>query len=354
MIEDQVDDRDDDEPGQPFTGPDALDAIEASAADGEQVRHSLRVPDALAGKRLDQGLARLLPTWSRARLQRWVRDGAVTVDGATARPRDRLLGGETLEIDARIEREERWAPQEIRFEVLHEDADLIVLVKPAGLVVHPGAGNPDGTLVNGLLHRFPELAMVPRAGIVHRLDKDTSGLLAVARSLPAHGALVDQLATRSMGREYLAVVEGMPTGGFSVDARIGRDPHNRLRMAVTPSGREAVTHVTIETRFRVHTLLACRLETGRTHQIRVHLRHMGHPIVGDALYGARGRLPTAPADALVAAIRDFHRQALHARRLTLVHPRSGDRLRFEAPIPPDLDALLAALARDAAQSDARS
>lgn len=353
MVQYEVDDEDD-EPQA--TGPDPDMAMNAGdpAFDGEQVRRSLRVPEALAGRRLDQGLAQLLPSWSRARLQRWVRDGAVTVDGAPARPRDRLLGGERLEIDARIEREERWAPQAIRFDVLHEDPDLIVLVKPAGLVVHPGAGNPDGTLVNGLLHRFPELAMVPRAGIVHRLDKDTSGLLAVARSLPAHGALVDQLASRTMGREYLAVVEGAPTGGFSVDARIGRDPHNRLRMAVTPSGREAVTHVAVEARFRVHTLLACRLETGRTHQIRVHLRHMGHPIVGDALYGARGRLPTAPTEALLDAIRDFRRQALHARRLTLVHPHSGDRLRFEAPIPPDLEALLAALADDAGRADASS
>lgn len=339
MIDDEVDEL-----------PDAPHADELA----EQVQRSLHVPDSLAGKRLDQGLAQLFPSWSRARLQRWVRDGAVTVDGRGARPRDRLLGGEVVRIDARIERDERWAPQAVAFDVVHEDDDLIVVLKPAGLVVHPGAGNPDGTLVNGLLQRFPELAMVPRAGIVHRLDKDTSGLLAVARTLPAHGALVGQLADRSMGREYLAVVEGVPTGGFSVDARIGRDPHNRLRMAVTPSGREAVTHVSIDTRFRAHALLRCRLETGRTHQIRVHLRHMGHAIVGDSLYGARGRLPMGPVEALVAAIRAFRRQALHARRLSLVHPRSGDRVLFEAPVPDDLAGLLAALTEDVAHGGAPS
>ena len=272
------------------------------------------------------------------------------MDGRTAKARQRVLGGEEVDLDAELREIERWLPQAVDFEVLHADADLIIVAKPVGLVVHPGAGNPDGTLVNGLLHSFPELAALPRAGIVHRLDKDTSGLLAVARSLTAHTSLVQQLAAREMGREYLAVVEQVPVSGGRIEAPIGRDPHNRLRMAVNHDGRDAVTHFRVVDRFRTHALLRCTLETGRTHQIRVHLSQEGFPIVGDALYGARGRLPTAPTDALIAAIRGFRRQALHACRLALVHPASGDVVAFEAPVPADMTALLEALAADATAS----
>jgi 23S rRNA pseudouridine1911/1915/1917 synthase len=266
--------------------------------------------------------------------------------------RRRVLGGERVAIDAPLREEaEGWArPEPVAFGLVHEDAALLVVDKPAGLVVHPGAGNPSGTLVNGLLHRYPELAGLPRAGIVHRLDKDTSGLLVVARTAEAHTALVRQLADRSMGRSYLAVVEGVPVSGFTVDEPLDRDPRNRLRRAVVPGGRPAVTHVRVEERYRAHALLACQLETGRTHQIRVHLRHRRHPIVGDALYGARGRLPPRPTASLAAAVHAFRRQALHAAELRLRHPLDGEAREFRAAPPEDFEALLAAL-RDDAQRD---
>lgn len=326
------------------------EALAAAAGVDGRVRARLEIPAELGGLRLDQALAELLPMHSRARLQRWLKSGELSLDGRPAKPRQRVLGGERVLLDAELAETERWLPQPVDFEVLHADADLIVVVKPVGLVVHPGAGNPDGTLVNGLLHRFPELAALPRAGIVHRLDKDTSGLLAVARSLPAHTALVQQLAARAMGREYLAVVEQVPVSGGRIDAPIGRDPHNRLRMAVTHDGRHAVTHFRVLERFRAHALLRCSLETGRTHQIRVHLSHEGFPIVGDALYGGRGRLPPSPAEALVEAVRGFRRQALHACRLSLEHPASGEAVAFEAALPEDMARLLDALAADAAAS----
>ncbi|MEE4299806.1 MAG: 23S rRNA pseudouridine(1911/1915/1917) synthase RluD [Pseudomonadales bacterium] len=315
-----------------------------------RVHEVLEVPIELAGLRLDQALAELLPMHSRARLQRWLKRGQLVVDGHAARPRQRVLGGERVLLDAELEASEHLLPQPVDFEVLHADADLVIVAKPVGLVVHPGAGNPDGTLVNGLLHRFPELAGLPRAGIVHRLDKDTSGLLAVARSLAAHTALVQQLAAREMGREYLAVVEQVPVAGGRIDAPIGRDPRNRLRMAVVHDGRDATTHFRVLERYRAHALLRCVLETGRTHQIRVHLSQEGFPIVGDRLYGARGRLPPAPSEALVAAVRAFRRQALHARRLTLAHPVTRETLTFEAPVPDDMQRLLELLAADAAEA----
>jgi 23S rRNA pseudouridine1911/1915/1917 synthase len=332
--------------------PDDLEELETDAV--ARLRRDCVLPDAQAGQRLDQALAALLPEHSRARIQRWIRDGAVRVDGEAALPRRRVLGGERVTLDAPLlEEGEAWArPEPVPFTVLHEDAALLIVDKPAGLVVHPGAGNPSGTLVNGLLHRFPELAGLPRAGIVHRLDKDTSGLLVVARTAQAHTALVRQLADRSMGRGYLAVVEGVPVSGFTVDEPIGRDPRNRLRMAVVPGGRPAVTHVRVEERYRAHALLACRLETGRTHQIRVHLRHRGHPIVGDALYGARGRLPPGPTASLAAAVRAFRRQALHAAELRLRHPDDGAERAFRASPPEDFEALLAALRDDAGRDGA--
>ena len=317
------------------------------AAGEQRVRARLELPPEAGGQRLDQALAEALPMHSRARLQRWLKSGELRVDGAVAKARQRVLGGERVELDARLADAERWVPQAIDFDVVHADADLIVVGKPVGLVVHPGAGNPDGTLVNGLLHRFPELGALPRAGIVHRLDKDTSGLLTVARTLEAHTALVQQLAGREMGREYLAVVENVPVSGGTVDAPIGRDPRNRLRMAVTHDGREAITHFRVVERYRAHALVRCVLETGRTHQIRVHLAHEGFPLVGDALYGARGRLPESPSAELVDALRAFRRQALHACRLVVAHPVSGEPLTFEAPLPGDMAMLTGMLAADA-------
>ena len=233
-------------------------------------------------------------------------------------------------------------------DVLYEDDAVFVIDKPAGLVVHPGAGNADGTLVNALLHRDPSLAALPRAGIVHRLDKDTSGVMVVARTLPAHTALVTQLSSREVHRQYLAVVTGALVSGGTADAPIDRHPRDRLRMAVREDGRDAITHFRLRERFRAHTALECRLETGRTHQIRVHMAHLKHPIVGDPLYGGSLKLPKGASEELVAALRGFKRQALHAETLEFVHPVSGEAIRCTAPVPDDLQALLAALRVDAA------
>ena len=305
--------------------------------------HSLELPAALAGLRLDQALARALPQYSRARLQAWIEAGAVRVDGRPPRARDRVIGGERVSIEARLEAQVPMEPDAMPLQVVHRDEALLVIDKPAGLVMHPGAGNVRGTLQNALLAYDPALARVPRAGIVHRLDKDTSGLLVIARTPEAHAALVAALAAREIERHYLAICTGAMTGGGTVEQPIGRHRTDRTRMAVRSDGREAVTHFRIVRRFRAHTLVRCRLETGRTHQIRVHLAHIGHPLVGDPVYGGRRRLPPAASEALVAALRSFRRQALHAESLALVHPVTGESLRWKSPLPADMQALLAVL-----------
>jgi 23S rRNA pseudouridine1911/1915/1917 synthase len=315
---------------------------------GRHVERLAIVPDSLAGQRLDQALAALFPDYSRSRLQGWIRAGQVRVDGRELRPRDKVDGGEQIVLSAELEDETRAEPEPIGLAVLHEDEDILVLDKPAGLVVHPGAGNPAGTLVNALLHHRPGLRALPRAGIVHRLDKDTSGVMVVACTAPAHAALVRQLEARSVKREYEAVCVGVMTGGGTVDAPIARHPVDRVRMAIREGGREAVTHYRVLDRFRGHTHVLCRLETGRTHQIRVHLASIRHPIVGDPVYGGRLAVPKGASAALIEALRGFKRQALHAARLELEHPGMGERVRFEAPLPADLQALLAALRQDAA------
>lgn len=303
--------------------------------------HAFALPTSAAGQRLDQALSAALPQYSRARLQQWIRSGAVQIVGKTAlRARDRVRGGEQVRIEARIEPDDRLVPEQLALEVIYQDEQLLVLNKPPGLVVHPGAGNRAHTLQHGLLGYDPGLAAVPRAGLVHRLDKDTSGLLLVARTLAAHTALVAALAARAIRREYLALVWGAPISGGSVDAPIGRSPKQRTRMAVRAGGRKALTHYRIERRFRAQTLLRVQLETGRTHQIRVHLAHIGYPIVGDPAYGRR-RAVSSPA--LRRAIESFPRQALHAQHLQLHHPLSGEPLSFEAPLPADLAGLLAVL-----------
>jgi 23S rRNA pseudouridine1911/1915/1917 synthase len=312
--------------------------------------HVLELPGAAAGQRLDQALAAALPQYSRARLQRWIRTGAVRLGGSAARSRDRVRGGEQVVVEAEFEADERVAPEALPLDIVYQDAQLLVLNKPAGLVVHPGAGNRAHTLQNALLAHDAALARVPRAGLVHRLDKDTSGLLVVARTAQAHTRLAAALAQRAIGREYLAVVWGRPVGGARIDEPIGRSRRVRTRMAVKSGGRQAVTHYRIEQRFRAHALLRVRLETGRTHQIRVHLAHVGLPIVGDPVYGGRRR-SAAGAAALNLALQGLRRQALHAQRLRLVHPDTGQTLSFEAPLPADLAALLAALRRDQEQAD---
>jgi len=301
----------------------------------------------MAGQRLDQVLATLFGDFSRSRLQQWIREGRVRVDGRVPRGRDRVSGGERVDLDAVLEPQGEVQPEAIPLDIVYQDDQLFVIDKPAALVVHPAAGNWEGTLQNALLHVDPALAVLPRSGIVHRLDKDTSGLLVVARTPAAHRRLVEALQARAVKREYRAVVAGSVVAGGTVQAPIGRHPTARTRMAVTTAGKPAVTHFRVLERFRAHSYLRVNLETGRTHQIRVHLAHVRHPIVGDPVYGGRPRLPPRPSPALVEALRSFGRQALHAHRLSLAHPASGDWLEWESPVPADMERLLAALRADA-------
>ncbi len=306
------------------------------------------VPEALAGLRLDRALAQMFPQYSRSRLKEWLLAGAITVDGGTPRPRDPVAGGEVVELVPQAEPEVAAAPEPMALDVVFEDADLLVVNKPAGLVVHPGAGNPAGTLMNGLLHHAPGLGEVPRAGIIHRIDKDTSGLLLVAKTLPAHTALVRQLAARDISRNYLAVCHGVLTGGGTIDTPLARHPVDRKRMSVQPGGKPAVTHYTVLERFRAFTYIKVELETGRTHQIRVHFAYRRHALVGDPVYGGRLAVPAGASEALAEALRRFRRQALHATRLAFAHPTTGDVLEFEAEPPEDFRQLLATLREDAA------
>ena len=317
-----------------------------SPESGEFRNHSLVLPASAAGLRLDQALARALPQYSRARLQGWIEAGSVQVDGRQLRAKDKVLGGEQIEVAARLEADERVMPESQPLTVVHQDRALFVINKPAGMVVHPGAGNPRHTLQNALLALDPKLSLVPRAGLVHRLDKDTSGLLVVARTPEAHARLVAALAEREIERNYLAICLGVMTGGGTVDAPIGRHRSQRTRMSIRSDGREAVTHYRIVERYRAHTLVRVQLETGRTHQIRVHLAHIGYPIVGDPVYGGRRRLPAGCSPALSAALSAFPRQALHAARLALAHPMTGRALEWEAPVPEDMARLIAALHQD--------
>ena len=308
-----------------------------------------QVPLDAAGRRIDQVLAEMFPEFSRSRLAAWIKAGKVTLDGHVPRPRDAVHGGEQVELNATLEVATESAPEAIGLDVLYEDEHLLVINKPVGLVVHPGAGNPAGTLVNALLHRDPDLALLPRAGIVHRLDKDTSGALIVARTLPAHTALVAQLAAREIHRQYEAIVNGPIIAGGTIDAPLDRHPVDRLRRAVIDDGKPAVTHYRVRERFRAHTRIECVLETGRTHQIRVHMAHIRHALIGDPLYGGSLRLPKAASPELVAMLRGFRRQALHAEKVAFAHPIHGTPVEAIAPAPADLLALAAALRIDTAQ-----
>jgi 23S rRNA pseudouridine1911/1915/1917 synthase len=313
------------------------------------ISHEAIVPLSAAGRRFDQALAEMFPDYSRSRLTAWIKAGAITLDGAQAAPRYLLRGGERVRLDAELEAEVTSAPEDIALDIVHEDEHLLVMNKPAGLVVHPGAGNPAGTMLNALLHHDAKLAELPRGGIVHRLDKDTSGLMVVAKTLPTHTALVDMLSRHAVERQYEAVILGTLIAGGTVDAPIGRHMSDRLRQAVRDEedGKHAVTHYRLRERFRAHTLIQCNLETGRTHQIRVHLAHIGHPLVGDPLYGGGLRLPKGASEELVATLRGFRRQALHAEVLAFEHPADGQPMQFKAARPADLDQLVAALKGDA-------
>jgi 23S rRNA pseudouridine1911/1915/1917 synthase len=299
----------------------------------------LTLPDNPVGQRLDQALATALPQYSRSRLASWIKDGSVAVNGQPARPRDAVFGGEQVVVRAMPVADERVAAEPMALNVRYRDKHLFVIDKPVGLVVHPGAGNREHTLQNGLLALDPQLARVPRAGIVHRIDKDTSGLLVVARTLEAHAGLAEALHDHDVQREYLALCVGALTGGGTVDKPMDRHRTDRLRMAVRADGRDAVTHYRLEERFARHTLLRVSLETGRTHQIRVHMAHIGHPLVGDQLYGGRRQL-TAGSPAQREALAAFRRQALHAAKLEFEHPVTGKSVSVEAPLPQDFATLL--------------
>jgi 23S rRNA pseudouridine1911/1915/1917 synthase len=313
-----------------------------------RIRHRAVADSSLAGARFDQAAAALFGDYSRARLQKWIRSGELTIDGRAEKPTFRLLGGEALAIDALPEPDDRVEPEPIPLAVLHADDDLIVIDKPAGMVVHPAAGNRAGTLQNALLHFDPGLATLPRAGIVHRLDKDTSGVMVVARSLRAHSSLVGQLQARTMSRVYEAIARGIIRRGGTVDEPIGRHPRDRKRMAVAPSGRNAVTRYRVLETFAGFTHLEVSLETGRTHQIRVHLAHLGHPLVGDSQYGRNPRSVRGIDPGVLEVVRRFPRQALHARTLTLRHPADGVERTFHAPLPADFAGLLEFLRSEAA------
>ena len=307
------------------------------------------IPQELAGTRLDQALASVFPEFSRSRLSEWIRAGLATVDRRHWRPRDRVAGGERIELKpAPAVDSKRWEAQPLDIAVVHEDEHLLVVDKPVGLVVHPGAGNPDGTLVNALLHRDSALIQVPRAGVVHRLDKNTSGLLVVARTLLAHKRLVSALKNRRVEREYLAIVTGVLNAGGRIDAPVGRHRVQRTRMAVTDAGRPAATRYRIERRFHAHTLVRLNLESGRTHQIRVHMAHIAHAVVGDPVYGGRLRLPAQASPTLTEQLRAFKRQALHATRLQLHHPVTDQLMHWQSPLPSDMQELLNALEDDQA------
>ncbi len=312
----------------------------------DMIQRAAEVPFELGGQRLDQIAAQLFPEHSRSRLAGWIKDGRLTVDGAVLRPRDIVHSGAQLVLEAEQEAQGEWLAQDIQLEIVYEDEHILVIDKPAGLVVHPAAGHQDGTLLNALLYHVPDIANVPRAGIVHRLDKDTTGLMVVAKTLEAHTKLVAQLQARSVSRIYEAIVIGVITSGGTIDAPIGRHGVQRQKMAVVDAGKVAVSHYRVLERFRAHTHTRVKLETGRTHQIRVHMSHIGYPLVGDPVYGGRFRIPPVASQTLVQTLREFPRQALHARFLELDHPATGVRMKWESPLPEDFLWLLSLLRQD--------
>ncbi len=306
----------------------------------EVIEADFIIPMELGEKRLDQAVSELMPEHSRSRIQGWIKSGAIKVNEQVCKPKDKVMADDVISVYAEIESQERWEPEDIDLDIIYEDEHIIVLNKPAGLVVHPAAGHASGTLVNALLYHCPEVGKLSRAGIVHRLDKDTTGLMVVAKSLIAHTSLVEQLQSRTMGREYEAVVTGVMTGGGYVDQPMARHPQNRKKMAVHPFGKPAGTHYRLIERFDAHTHIRLKLESGRTHQIRVHMTHIHYPLVGDPVYGGRLRVPAGASEELAETIRQFDRQALHAKKLTLIHPESGEEMSWEIDLPDDMQHLL--------------
>lgn len=303
----------------------------------------LIVPADKALTRLDKVLAELMPEYSRAKLVEWLKEGSILIDGESREPKSKVVGGERVVMKAELVAHEDNVPEQMDLDIRHEDEYLLVLNKPAGLVVHPAAGHQRGTLLNGLLHHCPGLEVLPRAGIVHRLDKDTTGLMVVAKTLEAHHGLVKILQSRDIERRYYALVQGALVSGASVKTFMGRHPNNRIKMAVTKEGKEAVTHYRLKEKFFGHTLLDVKLETGRTHQIRVHMNHIGHPCVGDPIYGGRSKFPKGCTDELREILTNFSRQALHAYQLGFEHPITHEPVLVELPIPEDFESLLNSL-----------
>ena len=298
------------------------------------------IPDRLIGQRIDSAMAQMLPDYSRSKITTWVRSGGALINGKTFKPKEKILGGEIVTLNIKAEKTNDWKAEDIPLDIVFEDNDIIVVNKPVGLVTHPGAGNWTGTLANALLHYDPSLANLDRAGIVHRLDKNTSGLMVVARSELAQKNLVEQLQTHAVSREYSAIVYGHMISGGTVDEPIGRDPKDRIRQAVVEDGKDAVTHYRVIDRFAHHTHVKAILETGRTHQIRVHLSYIGHPLIADPMYGGKIRFPKKADDHLKNALKKFNRQALHAKKLTLTHPITLEQMSWKAPLPQDLQDLL--------------
>ena len=314
----------------------------------QQIELTNTVKDSQLGQRLDQAIAEIFADFSRSRLKEWLLAGKVQVDGQViTKPRTRVMGGEVIILQAELEDEERWEAQDIPLDIVYEDDDIIVMNKPRGFVVHPGAGTPDGTVLNALLHHYPDIAEVPRAGIVHRLDKDTTGLMVVAKTVPAQTRLVRELQKRNITREYEAIAIGRMTAGGKIEQPIGRHSTKRTLMAVSPMGKPAATHYRVAEHFREHTRIRLRLETGRTHQIRVHMSYLQYPLLGDTAYGGRARIPSGATQELTDMIRQFDRQALHAVMLKFEHPITGEELEFHAPVPEDMVILTEALRQDA-------
>ena len=311
------------------------------------IKQQAVVPVESSGKRLDQVAAELFSDFSRAKLQEWMKEGSLLCNGNQGKPKNKVRVGDVLTLDAAQQELLTDVPQDLELDVVYEDEQLLLVNKPAGLVVHPAAGHADGTLLNALLFHCPSLNELPRAGIVHRIDKDTSGLLVVAKTLKAQNSLVEQLQAHTMGREYDAIALGVMTSGGTVDTQIGRHPKDRKRQAVVVTGgKDSVTHYRVVQRYRAHTHVRCNLETGRTHQIRVHMAHVRHPLVGDPVYGGRLKLPAGASEELKLMLRGFPRQALHARSLTLIHPETGKEMTWTLPLPEDFELLLTLLEED--------